>query len=54
MLPSFEIDDVVFLICMTGGYATMMALGVDPVTIRTYVVFCLIFWVVACDSENFK
>lgn len=48
----FEIDDVIFLSVMTGGYITMKLVGVDEVTTNSYLGFCLLFWLLCCDSGD--
>lgn len=48
----FEIDDVIFLTVMTGGYVTMKIIGVDEVTTNSYIGFCLLFWLLCCDSGD--
>ena len=45
-----DIDDTIFLTVMAGGYVTMTALGVDTITINSYIGFSILFWLLCCDS----
>ena len=54
MLPTIDIDDTIFLICMFGGYLTMIHTGVDIVFARAYLLFCFTFWLLCCEDNGRK
>lgn len=54
MLPTIDIDDTIFLICMFGGYLTMVHTGVDIVIARAYLLFCFTFWLLCCEDNGRK
>lgn len=54
MLPTIDIDDTIFLICMFGGYLTMVHTGVDIVFARAYLLFCFAFWLLCCEDNGRK